>query len=116
MRPLWIAVDSKPDETRVLAISASAALRRMTMAEPDEMRRRHAAADGKLHAVAVIAVVYLIAWYEISTMPRPVATTAPATPRAVWIDQLPEAERPMAVPPAGWRVASHDDLPGATGT
>lgn len=79
------------------------------MTEPGEMRRRFAAADGKLYAVAVVAVVYLIAWYEVSTTPRPVAATAPAAPRAVWIDQLREAERPTVVPPAGWRVASRDE-------
>jgi hypothetical protein len=79
------------------------------MTEPGEARRRLAAADGKLYAVAVVAVVYLIAWYEVSATPRPVAETAPATPRAVWIDQLPEADRPTAVPPAGWRVASRNE-------
>jgi hypothetical protein len=79
------------------------------MTEPDETRRRLAAADGKLYAVAVVAVVYLIAWYEVSATPGPVAATAPAAPYAVWIDQLPAIERPTVVPPAGWRVASRDE-------
>jgi hypothetical protein len=57
------------------------------MTEPGETRRRIAAADGKLYAVAVVAVVYLIAWHEVSATPRPVAATVPAMPRAVWIDQ-----------------------------
>ena len=79
------------------------------MIEPGETRRRIASADGKLFAVAMVAVVYLIAWYEVSSTPRPVAATAPAPPRAIWIDQLPEADPPPAVPPAGWRVASRDE-------
>lgn len=79
------------------------------MTEPGETRRRLAAADAKLHAVALVAGVYLIAWYEVSVTPRPAAATAPAPPPPVWIDQLPEDERPTVVPPAGWRVASRDE-------
>ena len=79
------------------------------MTEPCATPRPVASADGKLSSVAVIAVVYLIAWYEVSTTPPPAAVSVPAPPRAVWIDQLPEAERPTVVPPAGWRVASRDE-------
>lgn len=79
------------------------------MTEPCAKPRSLASADGKLSAVAMIAVVYLIAWYEVSTTPPPAAVSVPATPRAVWIDQLPATERPMVVPPAGWRLASRDE-------
>lgn len=95
--------------TIAASTSTSTSTRRTTMTEPGEARRRLAALDGKLYAVAVVAVAYLIAWYEVSATPRPVAATAPSTPRAVWIDQLPEADRPAAVRPAGWRVASPDE-------
>lgn len=81
------------------------------MTEPHPEPRLLASANGKLHAVAVIAVVYLIAWYEVSAAPA--AASVPAAPRAVWIDQLPEAERPKIVPPAGWRVASRDEQAAA---
>lgn len=83
------------------------------MTEPRETPRPLASADGKLYAVAVIAVVYLIAWYEVSTTPPPAAVSVPSTPQAVWIDQLPATERPMVVPPAGWRVASRDEQAAA---
>jgi len=79
------------------------------MTEPSGTPRRLASADAKLYAVAVIAVVYLIAWYEVSAKPRSATTPAPATPRAAWIDQLPSNDRPTVVPPAGWRVASRDE-------
>lgn len=82
------------------------------MTEPREPPRRLAAADGKLYAVAVIAVVYLIAWYEVSAAPRP-ARRAPVAQRAVWIDQLPPAERPELISPAGWRIASRDERAAA---
>lgn len=72
------------------------------MTEPGQARRL-AAADGKLYAVAVVALVYLLAWYEVSATPRPVATTEP---RPRWLGQLAEAERPAVAPPPGWRVAS----------
>lgn len=68
-----------------------------------------AAADAKLYAVAVIAVVYLIAWYEVSATPPSAAAGVPTAPRAVWIGQLREAERPEVTPPAGWRVASRNE-------
>lgn len=71
--------------------------------------RRFSAADGKLYAVAVVAVVYLIAWYEVSVTPRQPTVAAPAALRGVWIDQLSDADRPRVVPPAGWRVGSRDE-------
>ena len=82
------------------------------MTEPRERPRLLASADGKLCAVAVIAVVYLIAWYEVSATPQP-AVSVPATPRAVWIDQLASTERPKLAPPDGWRVASRHEQASA---
>lgn len=83
------------------------------MTEPADARRHLASADGKLYAVTVVAVAYLIAWYGVSAFPRPAAGAAPDAPRAVWravwIDRLPNAEQPTARPPAGWRVASRDE-------
>ena len=70
------------------------------------------AADAKLCAVAVIAVVYLVAWYEVAATPQP-AVSVPAAPRAVWIDQLASTERAKIAPPAGWRVASRDEQAAA---
>jgi len=82
------------------------------MIEPRERPRLLAAADAKLYAVAVVAAVYLIAWYEISASPQP-AVSVPAAPRAGWIDQLASTARPSVEPPAGWRVASQDELASA---
>lgn len=79
------------------------------MIERRETPHSLAAVDWKLHAVAVIAVVYLIAWYEAATTPQRAPVSVPATPRAVWLDQLPLAERPPVAPPTGWRVASRDE-------
>lgn len=70
------------------------------MIEPREQPRLLASTDGKLYAVAMIAVVYLIAWYEVSATPRPAAVSAPGAPRAVWIDQLPAAAPPPVRGPA----------------
>ena len=83
------------------------------MTEASEKPRLLASADGKLYAVAVIAVAYLIAWYEVSATPQPAAVPAPATHHAVWIDQLPSTERPKVIPPAGWRVASRAEQAAA---
>jgi hypothetical protein len=85
---------------------------RTTMTEPRERPRALAATDGKLYAVAVIAAVYVIAWYEVSATSRP-AERAPAAQRAVWLDQLASTERPSVAPPAGWQVASRDALVAA---
>lgn len=67
-------------------------------------------AEWKLYAVAAIAGVYLLAWRGVSRTAAP-ATAAAATgdasrPRAVWLEELPEAARPPLAPPPGWRVAA----------
>lgn len=92
------------------------------MTEPGKTPRPLLSADGKLYAVAVVAIVYLIAWYKVSTVspqapaaasPATPAATVPAAPRAVWIDQLPAAERPNVAPPAGWRLAARNEQTAA---
>lgn len=93
------------------------------MTEPGKTPRPLLSADGKLYAVAVIAIVYLIAWYGVSTVSpppsaaaspaTPAVATVPAAPRAVWIDQLPAAERPNVAPPAGWRLAARNEQTAA---
>lgn len=64
--------------------------------------------------VALLAGVYLAVWpqlrgpsAEAGDAPAAVATsTVSATPRTVWIDQLPPGERPLVEVPAGWTLAS----------
>ena len=74
--------------------------------------------DLRLWLVAVLAIVYLVGWWAFGARAgRPVATdrivpeVAPSEePRlAAWYADLPPAERPPVVLPAGWRIAVPDD-------
>jgi hypothetical protein len=75
----------------------------------------------RLYAVAVLAAVYLVAWRAIaggasSNPPRAVAAAQPASgaPAAVWLDDLPQAQRPSLALPTGWRLASRGEPAVAT--
>jgi len=78
----------------------------------------------RLYAVAVLAVVYLVAWRAIagggSSNPiTPTAAAARAAPDAattVWLDDLPPARRPALALPPGWRLASRGEPAVATTT
>lgn len=69
----------------------------------------------RLYLVALLGVVYTIAWRAIggeAAAPAPVATTATEPPpRFVWIDTLPADARPAVALPAGWQRASASDPP-----
>ncbi len=67
---------------------------------------RSGAREWRLYIVAVVAGVYVLAWSQI--VPKPQAA-APPPSRAVWLDELPSAERPAITPPAGWRVAGRGE-------
>jgi len=69
----------------------------------------------RLHAVAVLAAVYLVAWRAIAagdssnTLTPAAAAAAQAAsgaPATVWLDDLPPAQRPSLALPPGWRLAS----------
>lgn len=73
----------------------------------------------RLYALAVLAVVYLVAWRAIAAggSPGPVTPTAAAQPgpgaaTTVWLDDLPPAQRPSLASlalPAGWRIATRGE-------
>ena len=74
------------------------------------------ASEARLYIVAVLASLYVIGWRALERPAPAVATPhrapAPApepTPaRAVWLDDVPVAERPALIPPLGWAVATRD--------
>jgi hypothetical protein len=84
---------------------------------------RTSSTELRLYAVAILAVVHLVAWRAIGTPsptktealgepPLPVAATPaplPAAPaqRTVWLDELPAAQRPQVIVPAGWKIVAH---------
>lgn len=72
----------------------------------------------RLYLVAALAGVYalvwLLVWRASGASPAVAASAAPAPSpppgTAVWIDELPQAQRPAVTPPAGWRLASRGEL------
>jgi len=89
---------------------------------------RTSATELRLYVVAILAVVYLVAWRAIATSttgtvdeaPVPVASTPASAPapapaqRTVWIDDLPAEQRPQVVVPAGWHVVPHTSRTAST--
>jgi hypothetical protein len=72
----------------------------------------------RLYAVASLAAVYAVAWLLVWRSPGPASDAAPApveaevAPPAVWLDELPPAQRPVLAVPAGWRLASRGERAG----
>lgn len=76
---------------------------------------RTSAFELRLYVVAILAAVYLVAWRTIATPaksvpidepPVPTATALAPAQRAVWLEDLPAAQRPQVAVPAGWHVVS----------
>lgn len=78
----------------------------------------------RLYVVAILAAVYTVSWRAITgsgalhgpnetpaAADEPAVPTDPAAPTAVWLDDLPAAERPPMVLPAGWRVVPRGTTP-----
>lgn len=75
--------------------------------------RSSEAREARLYLVAALAAVYLLAWTQ--TAPEPAASgRGPTTGAAVWLDELPIAERPTVSPPSGWRVAERGEQAAPT--
>ena len=74
----------------------------------------------RLYLVAVLAGVYVLTFRAIGggngTSPSVPAAPSPvsALPPAIWLDQLPAAQRPAVVPPPGWRLASRGESAAAS--
>lgn len=77
----------------------------------------------RLYIVTLLAAVYVVAWRAIAGGAEPSAPSAtpvagqvpaaaptPARPAATWLEDLPPAQRPPLVAPAGWRVVSRDTV------
>ena len=84
-------------------------------------RLRLGALELRLYLVAVLASVYVLTFravgggHDASTSPAAPTAPHPVTslPPAVWLDQLPVAQRPVVVPPPGWRIASRGEAAAA---
>ena len=68
----------------------------------------------RLYLVAALAGVYVLTFRAIggghaTTTSLPAPTPVSSLPPAVWLDQLPVAQRPVVVPPPGWRLASRGE-------
>ena len=79
------------------------------------------AVELRLYAAVVLAVTYLVAWRALTADGPPLAarssasgeataSTAPSAGAAIWLDDLPAAQRPAVVAPPGWQLASRAEL------
>jgi hypothetical protein len=74
----------------------------------------------RLYVAAILAAVYLVSWRAIAPdAASPERSAGPGTPEesgppaAVWLDELPAAQRPPLALPGGWRLASRTEAPAA---
>lgn len=71
--------------------------------------------EWKLGVTLGLTLVYLCSWWGLALSLPAAEPSAPlqaselpvsGRPRALWLEQLPVAERPLLQPPAGWTLAS----------
>jgi hypothetical protein len=97
---------------------------RARRARPDAPAHPGGARDLRLYLTALLAMIYLLAWWAFGArQPRSAATPEPAPPAltpaapsqlAIWYADLPPARRPVVRVPAGWQIAP--TTPAATST
>jgi hypothetical protein len=70
----------------------------------------------RLYVAALLAAVYTISWRAIgghAPATEPAIASAPPTSqpqRYVWIESMPPDLRPAITPPAGWQLASQQQV------
>jgi len=87
--------------------------------DPTTHRHRLTVFEWRLYLVAALATIYALVWRAIDRPATAVAdgarepTELPAAPAraAVWLDEIPLAQRPMVGAPAGWTVSDRGASP-----